>query len=190
MRVDVDLEACRWASLAVYALEDHDRHDSWSSAGVELRPARARAEGVRVTKGFRAPPERVFAAWLNANSAGTWLFATAARPIAEVDIDARIGGAFRFLERRRRSSTEYAGRYLAIVPSRRLAFTLALDGGRISTVTIDIAPRRSGCALVLRHQPVPSCERQRTEARWTGILYGLELMLDAEIPYGPTRSQP
>jgi len=191
MRSDFDLEARPRATSAFYALEGHDRDDSWPRvATVGLGPPFRRSTPVRVASRFHAPPERVFAAWLDAKSAGRWLFATALRPIAEVAIDARVGGAFRFLERRRTASTEYAGRFLALVPPRRLAFTLALDGRPLSTVTIHIAARRDGCELVLLQQPVPPFERQSTEGRWTGILYGLELLLEAEIRNGPTRSQP
>jgi activator of Hsp90 ATPase-like protein len=163
MRSDFDLDGRPGGALALYALEGHDRDDRWAVAamldGQRLWP-RAPAI-VRVAKRFRVSPERVFAAWLDAKSAGRWLFATATQPIAEVDIDARVGGAFRLLERRRRSSTEYAGRYLHILPSRELA---------------------------LLQQPVARLERRPTAERWSGILYGLDLVLEAETRNDPRRS--
>jgi uncharacterized protein YndB with AHSA1/START domain len=190
MRSDFDLDGRPGGALALYALEGHDRDDRWAVVAM-MEGQRLRPRGpaiVRVAKRFRASPERVFAAWLDAKSAGRWLFATATQPIAEVDIDARVGGAFRLLERRRRSSTEYAGRYLHILPSRQLAFTLAVDRGPVSTVTIDIAPRPSGCELALLQQPVARLERRPTADRWSGILYGLDLVLEAETRNDPRRS--
>lgn len=180
MRTDFDPDGRPYAASELCGLEANDRGVPRLSAAAW--PARSRSwrrTTVRVAKRLSASAERVFAAWLDAGSAGRWLFATASAPIAQVQIDPRVGGAFRFIERRRGTSTRYAGRYLEIVPPRRLAFTLAVDEGPASMVTVDIAPRPSGCALVLVQRPVPVFERQHSEGRWSGILYGLELMLDA-----------
>ena len=49
---------------------------------------------VRVTRRFNASAERVFDAWLDANRAATFLFATAAGRMVRADIDARVGGSF------------------------------------------------------------------------------------------------
>jgi uncharacterized protein YndB with AHSA1/START domain len=183
MRSDFDLEARPGWTLPLLALEGHDGESRSSFTGMEA-VSRSRSAGpatVRVTKRFRASPDRVFAAWLDDDSAGRWLFATASRPSAEVDIDARVGGSFRFVERRRLVAAVYRGRYLQIVPSRRLVFAVSIDGGRESTVTIDILRRHNGCELILSQQPVPSSERERVKGRWIGMLYGLDLMLDVAM---------
>lgn len=139
------------------------------------RPILASPAAIRVARRFRAPPERVFHAWLEPEVAGRWLFATATQPAAKVDIDARVGGAFRFAARRDGGRTEHAGRYLEIVPHRRLVFTLATaDRPRVVTrVTAEITPLESGCELALTHENVPPDRAGETEARWTGVLYGL-----------------
>jgi uncharacterized protein YndB with AHSA1/START domain len=135
---------------------------------------------IRISRSFPVPPERVFAAWLDAGTAGRWLFATASRALAEVEIDARVGGAYRLVERHRGLAHEHAGRYLEIVPPRRVAFTLAVDGmpAPPTRVTVDIAPDPNGCALVLSHEDVAAEDAEGTEGRWLGILYGLEVALD------------
>jgi uncharacterized protein YndB with AHSA1/START domain len=152
---------------------------SISSAAVRPRvmsklvaPRAARAE-VRVSQRFRAPPGLVFDAWLDPAIAGAWLFATASRPIARVEIDARVGGSFRFADRRDR--TEYIGEYVEIIPPRRLVFRLLLENSPrvVTRVTAEIVPLETGCELRLVHENVPPGQASRTEGRWTGMLYGL-----------------
>jgi uncharacterized protein YndB with AHSA1/START domain len=133
---------------------------------------------VRVARRFRAPPERVFRAWLEPDVAGRWLFATASEPMTDVHIDPRVGGAFRLAAR---LNGAHAGRYVEIVPYRRLVFTLAAAGrrGAATRVTAEISPRKAGCELALTHEDVPPDRAGETEARWTGILYGLSETLDS-----------
>jgi uncharacterized protein YndB with AHSA1/START domain len=132
-----------------------------------------------VRRRFELPAERVFAAWLDSRFAGRWLFATASRPVPHVEIEPRVAGAFRFTDRRDGRIIEHTGRYLAIEPPRRLAFTLAMEHlpPVVTRVTVEVAPRRSGCELILTHANVPAEQVARTAARWTGILYGLGVTL-------------
>ena len=60
-------------------------------------PANAGAALIRIAARYNATTERVFNAWLNPGIARRWLFATAARPIAQVEIDSRVAGSFRFV---------------------------------------------------------------------------------------------
>jgi uncharacterized protein YndB with AHSA1/START domain len=147
----------------------------------ERRFAGPRHVAIQAQRRYSASPARVFAAWLDPRIAANWLFATALCPMAHVKIDARVGGAFRFVEGHGGHSSVYAGNYLEIVAHRRLAFTLWL-GPRpdVDTrVTIDIAPVRNGCQLSLTHENVPRYHLRQLEGRWTGILYGLGETLDA-----------
>ena len=137
---------------------------------------------VRISQRYDAPPERVFDAWLDPAIAGAWLFATASSPAARVEIDARVGGSFRFLDRRGRGETEYIGEYVEIIRPRRLVFTLSLenDPRAMTRVTADIVPLDSGCELRLVHEDVPPGQASRTEGRWAGMLYGLGTRLGSE----------
>lgn len=148
-----------------------------------MNHSRQRATAIRLTRRFRAPPRRVFNAWLDPGLAGRWLFATALRPMTEVEIDARVGGEFRLADRRNGETTEHHGRYVEIVPHRRLVFTLG-EQRRATRVTVEINQRKRGCELRLRHENLPPDRAHDTEARWTGILYGLGEAL-ASRP-GPT----
>jgi len=144
-------------------------------------PAR-RYAAVRVSETFQASPERVFDAWLDPELAGRWLFATASRPATSVTIDARAGGAFRFVDRNDGGHLEHTGVYLEVIRPWRLAFTLsANDGPAMTRVLAEIVPsraRKGGCELILAHEDVPGQFAERVEARWTGMLYGLGLMLN------------
>jgi uncharacterized protein YndB with AHSA1/START domain len=144
------------------------------------RPRRRRPARICVTTRFSTPPERVFAAWLDPGGAGKWLFATARDPAERVEIDARAGGAFRFVERRGGSTVEHAGRYVEIRPPRRLVFDLA-DPNRphvATRVIVDFTPLATGCRLTLTHEDVSPADAERTEGRWAGILYGLAELLE------------
>jgi uncharacterized protein YndB with AHSA1/START domain len=94
-------------------------------------------------------------------------------------IDARIGGSYCFAERHAGVEVEYTGRYVEIIPPRRLAFTLSVPRQRLAAtrVVVEIVPLKSGCALNLTHENVPPDCASRAEARWTGILYGLGVCL-------------
>lgn len=134
---------------------------------------------VRVAQHYRAPADRVFDAWIDPAIAGNWLFATASRPASRVAIDARPGGAFRFVERTRGRDIEHSGEYLELVRPRRLSFTLTARHrpDRWSRVTVDIVPQATGCRLALVHENVLKDEAPLVDGRWAGMLYGLNRML-------------
>jgi len=136
---------------------------------------------LRVTRRYGAPSARVFNAWLDPEVAGRWLFATASRPMANVEIDARVEGSFCFVDRRDGEITEYTGEYIEIVPHRRLVFTLSMKEHppAITRVMVEIAPLKKGCELKLTHESVPQHRASHIEGRWTGILYGLGVTLDS-----------
>jgi uncharacterized protein YndB with AHSA1/START domain len=145
-----------------------------------MKPA-TRTEGLRVTRRFRAPAQRVFDAWLDPATAGRWLFATAWRPMTQVEIDARVGGVFLFADRSNARRMEHRGEYIEIVPPRRLAFTLWTTGQPhvVTHVSVEITPRGTGCELALTHANVSPDRARHMQARWIGMLYGLGETLDA-----------
>jgi uncharacterized protein YndB with AHSA1/START domain len=136
---------------------------------------------VCVTQRFSASPERVFDAWLDPAMASAWLFATASHPISRVEIDARVGGSFRFADRRDGGKIEHRGKYLELVRPRRLMFTLSMENSPkvVTRVIAEIVPLKTGCELTLTHKNVPPDYASRAENRWTGILYGLGVTLNS-----------
>ena len=146
----------------------------------EARRSKTGIPEVRVASRFVAPPADVFEAWLDTEIARQWLFATASHRIARLDIDARIGGRFRALDIRDGSNVVYTGRYLEIVPGRRLVFALTLPESAVETrVTVTIAEVRSGSSIALLHEHVPVTLVAGVQMRWTGMFYGLGVLLDA-----------
>lgn len=136
---------------------------------------------IRVARRFSAPAKRVFDAWLDPGSARHWLFATASRPLAHVDIDARVTGSFRFVERHPGAVIEHIGSYIEIRPHRALVFSLSVENHphALTRVAVEITALKTGCALALIHEDVPRDWARHTRARWIGILYGLAATLDS-----------
>lgn len=52
---------------------------------------------------------------------------------------------------------------------------------------IEISALKTGCELKLVHEDVPSHYADDTEARWTGILYGLGVTLDSWSKSGDSK---
>lgn len=153
-----------------------------AGAGAPLRAARrvrASAEdGLRLAVHVHASTMQACTAWLTPALASPWLFATAGRPVACLHLDARVGGRFHFQDRGAAGRTDYRGRYVALEPGRRLAFTLDLHQAT-THVEVTFLPRPRGCRVALLHRAVPARQRDACAARWRGILHGLRLALDA-----------
>ena len=135
---------------------------------------------VRVNRHFDASAERVFDAWLDPRRAGKWLFATPTGEMARVEIDARVGGAFRFVHRRNGEDIEHVGEYQEIDRPRRLVFTFAVPkfSAEFTRVIIDItAAAGKGCDLTLTHENVLPDYANRNVQGWTMILNGLAATL-------------
>ena len=130
---------------------------------------------VQVTHRFNAPAERVFDAWLDPGKARKFLFATPTGQMVRVEIDARVGGAFCFVDRRDGEDVEHVGEYVEIDRPRRLAFTFAVPkySAELTRVTIEIVPMGAGCELTLTHEGVLPDYASGTEMGWTGILDAL-----------------
>ena len=128
-----------------------------------------------------ASAERVFDAWLVAERAGRFLFATPAGRMVRAETDPRVGGAFTFVDRRNGDDVEHTGKYLEIDRPRHLAFTFCVPKhSRDETrVDVDIRPLDAGCEVTLTHE-LPAAARDmaaRSEAGWAAILSQLDASL-------------
>jgi uncharacterized protein YndB with AHSA1/START domain len=136
---------------------------------------------VSVVRRFDASAERVFGAWLDPKTAGEWLFATANGQMVRVEIDARVGGRFIFVDHRNGEDVEHTGEYLELDRPKRLVFRFAVPKylSVYTRVAIDIVPVGAGCELTLVHEGVlPEYEAQ-TQSGWRTILDSLAAALGA-----------
>jgi uncharacterized protein YndB with AHSA1/START domain len=135
---------------------------------------------VRVTRRFSTPPERVFDAWLDARTAGQWLFATAGGQSECVEIDARAGGWFYIVERRDNETVEHVGEYIQVMRPRRLVFTLFAEkySLQFERVTVTLSALGAGCELELTHETRRELAPQLRRS-WIEMLDRLTEILEA-----------
>jgi len=97
----------------------------------------------RVTRRFRASPERVFDAWLDPKTARKWLFAKAAGQIVCAEIDGRVGGWFYIVNRCDGEDVEHVGEYFEVNRPHRLGFKLLVEkhAQNFDRVTVDRSAR-------------------------------------------------
>jgi uncharacterized protein YndB with AHSA1/START domain len=108
-----------------------------------------------------------------------WMFGPVIRDeeIVRLTVDPRVGGKFSFVVRRQGAEIDHVGEYLEIDRPTRLVFTWGTADNLPETtrVTIEIAPRDSGCELTLTHD----MDRKwadyaaRTEQGWRTMLEAL-----------------
>jgi uncharacterized protein YndB with AHSA1/START domain len=151
-------------------------------AGTMTMPNQTSAT-VHVARHFEFSAERVFDAWLDPKKAGRWLFSTPTGQMVRVEIDARVGGGFVFIDRRNGEDIEHKGEYLELDRPKRLVFKFVVPkySPLYSRVTIDIVPAGAGCSLTLVHESVLPEYKAQTQSGWTGILEGLAANL-APVP--------
>jgi len=134
---------------------------------------------VRVIYALRQPAERVFNAWLTPEEAGKWLFATDTGQMLHAEIDARVGGTFRFVDHRNGEDVEHVGEYIVIERPHRIVFDFAVPrfNPLKTRVAVEIESQGTGCVLSLTHEGVPEEYADRTRTGWTKILNGLNASL-------------
>ncbi|MBB4100031.1 SRPBCC family protein [Sphingomonas kyeonggiensis] len=131
-----------------------------------------------VTREFAASPERVFDAWLDPKDAARFLFATPDGEMLACEIDPRVGGHGRIVERRASGDAHHRIAFEAIERPRRLVFRFSADpaeDGEWTRVAIDIVPTHRGCTLTLTHEMDPAWASYEDQTRkgWTMILESL-----------------
>ena len=133
-----------------------------------------------LTRQLKATPERVFAAWVERDRLMKW-FGPEGMHIPQCSMDAKVGGDYRITMRGEDDGEHTVfGRYTAIEPHHRLAFTWQwVNGsGREMTVEIALKPKDGGTELVLTQTDFIDAEaRDKHSFGWSSSFNSLEAYL-------------
>jgi len=138
-----------------------------------------------VTGLFKAPPERVFDAFLDTRMIGRFMFGPDVRneEIVSLTNDPRVGGTFSYIVRRKEGEIDHTGEYVGIDRPHHLVFTWSIrqdPSGDDSRVVIDIAPVIDGCELTLTHEMTSEWKdfTERSKEAWGKMIDKLAEVLD------------
>lgn len=126
---------------------------------------------------IRAPVARVFAAWSDPVTLATFMRpASCGFNNADVQVDFRVGGAFRIVMKTDDRQIPHSGVYQVIKPNEQLVFTwVSQYAGEDSVVTIDFRAIGEATELVLRHRRLPNeAEGLNHTGGWNDILGNLD----------------
>jgi uncharacterized protein YndB with AHSA1/START domain len=92
-----------------------------------------------------------------------------------VELDARVGGSFRFVYRRGSTELVQSGTYLEIHRPRRLVFSWDMALPDVERIVIQITPTADGSELVLDHvmAPAGSGDVSPVTAAWASVVEAL-----------------
>jgi uncharacterized protein YndB with AHSA1/START domain len=151
-----------------------------------IRLARTPETTLRVEQYIGAPPEQVFAAWVDPRLMGDWYAPSDEFGPTVGQVDAQVGGTYR-IEMYPRGAAEphvLSGQYCSIDEPRSLSFTWAHEplrpGWNETQVTLDFQPQGAGTNLVLTHERFRSEPDRRDHLNgWRGCLRRLSVKFDA-----------
>ena len=136
---------------------------------------------------FRAPPERLYRAFLDPDAMAKWLppHGFTGRVL---NLDARVGGRYRmqFTNFSNGQSHAFGGEYLELVPGERIVHTDGFDDpnlpGEMRT-TITFRPVLVGTEVTAVQEGIPAViPTEMCYLGWQESLQLLALLVEAEIP--------
>ncbi len=142
---------------------------------------------VKLHRVLRAPPERIYRAFLDADAMAKWLpphgFTCKVH-----QLDARVGGSYRmsFTNFSTGHSHSFGGKYLELVPNERIRNTDRFDDpnlpGEMQT-TVSMRPVSCGTELDIVQEGIPEAIPQEgCYLGWQESLTLLAQLVEAEIP--------
>ncbi|HLS56390.1 MAG TPA: SRPBCC family protein [Zeimonas sp.] len=141
---------------------------------------------VRLHRVLRAPPDRVYRAFLDPDAMAKWLPPNGFTAKVH-QLDARVGGTFRmsFTNLTTQQSHAFGGEYLEIEPNRRIRYTDRFDDPNlpgVMTTTVSLKAVPCGSELDVVQEGIP--EAIPVEAcylGWQESLALLAMLVEAEI---------
>ena len=144
---------------------------------------------IRLHRVLRAPPERVYRAFLDPDAMVKWLPPHGFTGKVH-QIDARVGGSYRmsFTNFNSGNSHSFGGEYLELVPGERIRHTDKFDDPNLPGVmeaTITFKKVSCGTELNITQEGVPDViPAEACYLGWQESLTLLALLVEAEIPDG------
>lgn len=136
---------------------------------------------------LRAPPERIFRAFTQADAFARWLppFGFTAQVF---ELDARVGGRWRmaFTNFSSGGSHSFGGTYLLVEPNRKLSYTSVFDdpnlpGEMVTTVTL--TPVSCGTSVTFEQAGIPELiPSEMCYLGWQESLQQLAQLVEPDIP--------
>jgi uncharacterized protein YndB with AHSA1/START domain len=144
---------------------------------------------IRLHRVLRAPPERVYRAFLDADALAKWLPPNGFT--AKVHhLDARVGGTFRmsFTNFSAGHSHTFGGEYLELTPHERIRYTDKFDDPNLPgviTVTVALKSVFCGTELNVVQDGIPEViPAEMCHLGWQESLVLLGKLVEVEIPAG------
>lgn len=132
-----------------------------------------------IKRRFKAPPEKVFAAWTQPEALAKWMGGHEIVS-AETKVDARVGGRYHIRMKSANDEHNVGGVYREVIPNEKLVFTWAWKSTpeRESLVTVTFKADGDGTLMTLTHEQFfDEDARDRHNKGWTGSFEKLERIL-------------
>lgn len=142
---------------------------------------------VQLHRVFRAPPERVYRAFLDPDAMVKWLPPHGFTGKVE-HIDAKVGGSYKmsFSNFSTGDSHSFGGKYIELVPNERIVNTDSFDNpglpGEMKT-TASFKPVSCGTEVTIVQEGIPEAiPAEMCYLGWQESMALLALLVEAEIP--------
>lgn len=149
----------------------------------------AKTGTVRLHRIIRAPPERVYKAFLDPDAMAKWLPPHGFTGKVH-HADAKVGGTYRmsFTNFNSGRSHSFGGEYLELTPHTRIRYTDVFDDpnlpGRMVT-TIELRPVMTGTEVTITQEGIPAqVPMEFAYMGWQESLDQLKALVEPEIPDG------
>jgi len=142
---------------------------------------------VRLHRVLRAPAERVYRAFLDADAMAKWLPPNGFTGKVH-RMDAEVGGEWRmsFTNFSAKSGHSFGGRYLELVPGRKLRYTSVFDDANLPgemTTTIVLTPVSVGTEMQVTQEGIPDViPVEACYLGWQESLVLLAKLVEPQIP--------
>jgi uncharacterized protein YndB with AHSA1/START domain len=144
---------------------------------------------IRLHRVLRAPPERVYRAFLDAEALAKWLPPDGFTARVH-HLDARVGGTFRmsFTNFGTGHCHAFGGEYLELTPHTCIRYTDQFDDPNLPgviTVTVELKPVLCGTELDVVQEGIPEViPPEMCYLGWQESLVALAMLVEPEIPAG------